>query len=125
MSGTLLQGTIRNPLAAPNIIGITGGGSLAAVIFLNLFPEATISFMPLAVLFGALLVTILVYALSWKNGVSPTRLILLGIGISSVTSAITTLIIAMSTFVASDKAYLWMVGSVYGVTWKEVRFLLP
>jgi iron complex transport system permease protein len=125
MSGTLLQGTIRNPLAAPNIIGITGGGSLAAVIFLNLFPNAPISFMPLAIFFGALLVTILVYALSWKRGVSPTRLILVGIGISSVTSAMTTLIIAMSTFVASDKAYLWMVGSVYGVTWKDVKFLLP
>lgn len=125
MSGALLQGTIRNPLAAPNIIGITSGGSLAAVIFINLFPEASISIMPLAVFIGALLVTILVYVLSWKDGVSPTRLILVGIGISSVTSALTTLIITKGTFVASDKAYLWMVGSVYGVTWKDVKLLLP
>lgn len=125
MSGTLLQGTIRNPLAAPNIIGITSGGSLAAVIFINLFPGASLHIMPLAVFSGALLVTVVVYILSWKRGVTPTRLILIGIGISSVTSAMTTLMIAKGTFVASDKAHLWMVGSVYGVTWKDVKLLLP
>lgn len=124
VSGTLLQGTIRNPLAAPNVIGITGGGSLFAVLFLNYFPDGGTVFLSLASFLGALVAALLVYVLAFKKGVTPIRLILVGIGVSSVTSALTTLLLSKSKNAAVDKAYLWMVGSVYGADWNDVRLLL-
>lgn len=124
VSGTLLQGTIRNPLAAPNVIGITGGGSLFAVIFLNFLPDGGTFFLSLSSFSGALAAAVLVYVLAFKKGVTPIRLILVGIGVSSVTSALTTLLLSESKNAAVDKAYLWMVGSVYGADWEDVRLLL-
>ncbi|MDK2966718.1 MULTISPECIES: iron ABC transporter permease [Lacrimispora] len=124
VSGALLQGTIRNPLAAPNVIGITGGGSLFAVLFLNFFPDGGTAFLSIASFSGALAAAALVYVLAFKKGVTPIRLILVGIGVSSVTSALTTLLLSKSKNAAADKAYLWMVGSVYGADWKDVRLLL-
>lgn len=124
VSGALLQGTIRNPLAAPNVIGITGGGSLFAVLFLNFLPDGGTVFLSLATFLGALAAAALVYVLAFKKGVTPIRLILAGIGVSSVTSALTTLLLSKSKNAAVDKAYIWMVGSVYGADWKDVRLLL-
>ncbi|WP_028596442.1 FecCD family ABC transporter permease [Paenibacillus assamensis] len=126
VSGAILQGIIRNPLASPDIIGITGGASVAAVAFVTLLAgTVSISFMPLAAIVGAMIVSIIIYLLAWKNGVSPIRLVLVGIGISAIMSAGTTFMLVMSPYFAAGKAYIWLSGSVYGSTWEDVYLILP
>jgi iron complex transport system permease protein len=125
ISGTIFQGLTRNPLADPGIIGINAGASLAAVIVIVLFPSAPIYTLPLSAFAGALLMAILIYSLAWNNGSSPILLILMGIGLSEIASAITSLMITFGEISDVSNALVWLVGSVYGRTWEQVFSLLP
>lgn len=128
MSGAILQGMIRNPLASPDIIGITGGASVVAVLFLsygNSLFHLSIDWLPVAAIVGALLVSGLIYLLSWQNGVTPMRLVLIGIGISAGMSAMTTFMLVVSSSFTASKVYIWLTGSVYGATWSGVYSILP
>ncbi|MDZ5781960.1 FecCD family ABC transporter permease [Marinococcus luteus] len=126
VSGLLLQGVVRNPLAAPDIVGVTGGASVAAVAFMT-FGAGVISiqWIPLAAISGALLVSSLIYALAWKKGVSPIRLILIGIGISAIMSAAVTFMIIVSSAVTATDAYVWLTGSIYGASWSDIFTIAP
>ena len=125
-SGLVLQSMIRNPLASPDIIGITGGASAAAVAFISFFAAAIgIVWLPVFAIAGALLAALLIYFLAWSRGVTPMRLVLVGIGISSAMGAVTTFVIAASPLSTSIRAYIWLTGSVYGASWVEVKALLP
>ena len=125
-SGLVLQSMIRNPLASPDIIGITGGASAAAVCFLSFFATAMgMVWLPVFAIMGAFLAALLIYALAWNSGVTPMRLVLVGIGISSAMGAATTFVIAASPLSTSITAYIWLTGSVYGASWVEVNALLP
>ncbi|MBW4454448.1 MAG: iron ABC transporter permease [Nostoc indistinguendum CM1-VF10] len=125
ISGTIFQGLTRNPLANPGIIGINAGASLAAVVVIVLFPSAPIYTLPLSAFAGALLMAILIYSLAWNNGSSPILLILMGIGLSAITSAITSLMITFGEINDVSNALVWLAGSVYGRTWEQVFSLLP
>ncbi|SES06134.1 FecCD family ABC transporter permease [Salipaludibacillus aurantiacus] len=124
VSGMILQGIVRNPLAAPDIIGVTGGGAVAAVIFLTYGAGLSIQFLPLAAVTGSLLVAVLTYFLAWQRGITPIRLVLIGIGISAIMSAGTTFMIVVSSAVTASQAYLWLTGSVYGASWNDVGILV-
>ncbi|WP_017728886.1 FecCD family ABC transporter permease [Halalkalibacterium ligniniphilum] len=126
VSGVILQGIIRNPLASPDIIGITSGASVAAVAFITFLGGiVSIKFLPLAAITGAIIVSLLIYLLSWRSGVTPIRLVLIGIGISAVMGAGTTLMLVMSPFFSLGKAYIWLTGSVYSATWEDVYIIVP
>jgi iron complex transport system permease protein len=125
VSGAILQGMVRNPLASPDLIGITGGASVAAIAFITLFPEASINWLPLAAILGATIATVIIYTLAWKKGVSALRLVLIGVGIQSCTAALTTLLLVMSPVYLTNKAMVWLTGSVYGTNWNDVSSLLP
>ncbi|MCC5658358.1 iron ABC transporter permease [Nostoc sp. XA010] len=125
ISGTIFQGVTRNPLADPGIIGINAGASLAAVVVIVLFPSAPIYTLPLSAFAGASLMAILIYSLAWNNGSSPILLILMGIGLSAIASAITTLMITFGEISDVSNALVWLAGSVYGRTWEQVFSLLP
>ncbi|MNW30085.1 putative siderophore transport system permease protein YfhA [compost metagenome] len=126
VAGAILQGVIRNPLASPDMLGMTGGASVAAVAFIAFFGgELSIRWLPLAAMFGAALVSGLIYALAWKDGVSPIRLVLIGIGISAGTSSLTMLMLSFSSITTASRAYIWLTGSVYGASWEQVLTLLP
>ncbi|WP_243096879.1 FecCD family ABC transporter permease [Thermohalobacter berrensis] len=126
VSGTILQGISRNPLAAPNIVGITGGASLGSVIFITFFSGVlSIKYLPLFSIIGALTVTTLVCLFSWKNGVKPIRLILIGVGVSAAMHAITTVLIILSPIYSASQAYIWLTGSIYGTNWDDFSLLLP
>ncbi len=125
VSGALLQGIIRNPLASPDIIGITGGASVAAVAFITFMSTVSVKWLPLAAIVGAFIVAITVYLLAWKKGVTPLRLVLIGVGIGAAMSALTTLMIVVSPIYLTSKAIIWMTGSIYGTTWSDVLLLLP
>lgn len=83
VSGALLQAVIRNPLADPGIIGISSGASLAAVL-VTAFVPALYFFSPLFAFAGGLIAFALVYSLSWRDGLSPLRIILVGVAVSAV-----------------------------------------
>lgn len=125
MSGAILQSIIRNPLASPDVIGITGGAAVAAVGFVSLLGgQVSIKFMPLAAIVGALLVSSIIYVLAWRQGVTPIRLVLIGIGMSALTGAGTTFMLVQSPYYSLGRAYTWMTGSVYGSTWENVSLIL-
>lgn len=131
VAGGLLQGMIRNPLASPDIIGITGGASVAVVGFLAYFSDennaltVSIKWMPVSAFIGATFIAFLVYFLSWKNGVSPVRLVLIGIGISAMMQALTTLMMLMGPIYRASQANIWITGTVHGSTWGNVWVLVP
>ena len=125
ISGLILQSIFRNPLASPDIIGITSGATASTVVYIALFMNTMgISGIPFAAMFGAGVVTLAIYLLAWNNGVTPIRLVLIGIGLAIASSAVTTMMIVLSPTEIATKANLWMVGSIYGAQMKDLNFLL-
>ena len=86
-SGVLLQAVIRNPLADPGIIGINAGASLAAIL-VTAFVPVLFYFTPLFAFAGGLVAFALVYSLSWKGGLSPLLIILVGVAVSAMFTGI-------------------------------------
>ncbi|BAY91123.1 MULTISPECIES: FecCD family ABC transporter permease [unclassified Tolypothrix] len=125
ISGTIFQGIARNPLADPGIIGINAGASLAAVAVIVLFPSTPIYTLPLSAFVGALLMAGLIYSLAWNNGSSPVLFILMGVGLSAIASAFTSLLITFGDIYSVSDALVWLAGSVYGRTWEQVFSFLP
>lgn len=82
-SGLLFQAVLKNPLADPGIIGISGGASLATSVISDLFPVLYFS-VPLFAFLGGLLAFVLIYSLSWKGSLDPVRIILIGIAVAAV-----------------------------------------
>ena len=83
VSGVLLQAAIRNPLADPGIIGINSGASLGAVLVTLLFPTLYF-YSPIFAFIGGMIAFALVYSLSWKGGLSPLRIILVGVAVAAM-----------------------------------------
>ncbi|GFN34826.1 FecCD family ABC transporter permease [Tepidimicrobium xylanilyticum] len=123
LSGAILQGVMRNPLAGPNIIGVSAGGGLAVLILLILFPDFYY-LVPMGAFVGSLLATLFIYILAWKDGVLPTRLILAGVAVSSLLNAG---INALMTFYPDRVAGVisFMVGGLSSTTWVQVKMILP
>lgn len=124
IAGLILQSLVRNPLASPDLLGLTSGASAAAVIYLAFF---SMTFgpagLPIAAIGGAAAAVAAVYILSWRRGVSPLRLVLTGVGVSALLAAVSTFVLVFSPLTTTLSAYVWLAGSVYGATWQEVRAL--
>jgi iron complex transport system permease protein len=126
IAGAILQSIVRNPLASPDVIGITSGAALAAVLFLVLLSShLSIQWLPFAAMLGALVAALAVVSLTWKNGISPSRMVLVGIGLAAAMGAGTTLLIVLSDDSAAMAAYVWLTGSLYAAQWKDVQGMLP
>ncbi|WP_017437610.1 FecCD family ABC transporter permease [Saccharococcus caldoxylosilyticus] len=131
VAGAILQGMIRNPLASPDVLGITGGAAAAVVTFLSFFSDKnnsltiSIHWLPLGAFVGATVTALLVYMLAWKNGMAPLRLVLIGIAISALMQALTTLLMITGPIYRASQANVWITGSVYGASWKHVTLLAP
>lgn len=83
VSGVLLQAVMKNPLADPGIIGVSSGASLAAVLITAFLPSAFF-FTPFIAFLGGMIAFMLVYSLSWKGGLSPLRIILVGVAVNAM-----------------------------------------
>lgn len=121
VSGVLLQAVLKNPLADPGIIGISSGASLAAVLITAFFP-ALYFFTPLFAFLGGMLAFLLVYSLSYKGGLSPLRIILVGVAVDAMFSGI------MSAFNSGTGSNYSGVASIVNAnitmkTWEDVRTL--
>ena len=123
MAGTLLQGIMRNPLASPNILGVSSGAGLAAVIIFILLPEYYYLVTPAAFI-GAFITTLAVYFLAWKGGASPLRLVLSGVAVSSFLSAGSNTLMTLYPDRVQN-VIGFMVGSLSAVTWENVNGLWP
>lgn len=123
LSGAILQGVMRNPLASPSTIGVSAGAGLMALIILILFPDYYY-LVPLGAFVGALGATMLIYILAWNEGVMPTRMILAGVAVASLFSAGNN---ALMTFYPDRVSGVinFMVGGLSAITWQDVRAILP
>lgn len=131
VAGAVLQGIIKNPLASPDIIGISAGGGAAVVGFLAIFSDSnhsltvSIEWMPLAGFIGATVVGCLVYLFAWKDGVTPNRLVLIGISVSALMQAITTMLMIIGPIYQASEANKWITGSVKSADWDQVQIVVP
>ncbi|WP_113673535.1 FecCD family ABC transporter permease [Vallitalea guaymasensis] len=123
LSGCILQGVMRNPLADPGIIGISSGAGLAGIIILILFPKYQMLVPPFAFV-GAMGAAIMIYVLSWKGGIQPIRVILAGVAISTLLGAgISALMVFFSDRVHG--ALMFMNGGLSARSWPELWTILP
>lgn len=123
LSGCILQGVMRNPLASPNIIGVSSGAGLMTLVVLIIFPDYYY-LAPLGAFAGALLATLFIYLLAWKEGAATTRLILAGVAVSSLLGAGNN---AIMTFYPDKVSGVigFMVGGLSSTNWKHVDMIFP
>jgi iron complex transport system permease protein len=118
VSGAVFQILVRNPLASPDIIGITGGASFAAVTVFALGASAAL--IPLAAFGGAIVASALLYVLAWRGGLSPYRLVLVGIGVEALGTAGTFYALIRGRIEDVQQAAVWLVGSLNSRAFTDV-----
>lgn len=123
VSGVLFQAVLKNPLADPGIIGISSGASFAAVL-VTAFAPSLYFFTPLFAFGGGVLAFFLVYTLSWKGGLSPLRIILVGVAVQAMFSGLSSALNAMNGGNMSGVASI-VNGNITMKTWDDVYTLLP
>ncbi|EKS27102.1 FecCD family ABC transporter permease [Staphylococcus epidermidis] len=124
ISGSVIQGVIRNPLASPDVIGITKGASLAAVMIIMIFPSAPLFVLPLGSFIGALTISIILSVLISKFDVKGSKLALIGLAIGAICTAIVQFLLIRNPLDANN-ALLWLTGSLYGHNIASFYSLLP
>ncbi|WP_407833647.1 FecCD family ABC transporter permease [Vibrio rotiferianus] len=122
LSGMLVQGVIRNPLASPDLMGISAGAGLAATASLVWFPNAPVRWLPLVAMMGGLFAAGLIAVLAWRSKPTPARLALIGIAVSAfLASGIDFLLITHPLEI--NTAMVWLTGSLWGRNWQQVPFI--
>ena len=123
LSGSMLQGVMKNPLADPSIIGISSGAGLFGILILVVFPQLQ-NLVPIVAFAGAMLAAVIIYLLAWKGGIDPTRIVLSGVAVSELFGAgISAILVFFSDRVHG--ALTFMNGSLSSRSWGEVRTILP
>lgn len=122
LSGNTFQQLLGNPLASPDIIGVTSGASVAAV-FGILILKLDYGIVAVMAVFSGLLVSALIYFLSHKNGFSNTRLILTGIGMQAFLNSIMSWMLLKASEYDVASALRWLSGSLNGVKMDTVPAL--
>lgn len=124
MSGVLVQGIIRNPLASPDILGINSGAATAVVLFF-LFAQQQIPivWLPLIAFTGAALMMLTLLGLSRLLRLKPGQMILAGIGCATLLDASRSLLVMYAPTWLLGKSTVWMTGSVHGARFDQVWLL--
>ena len=117
-SGLLFQAVLKNPLADPGIIGISGGASLVAILIGGLFPALYFS-VPLFAFLGGLAAFGLIYSLAWKGTLDPVRIILIGIAVSAVFAGLQEILGGLS----NRSGVSLSVSGLSQLVWKDVKML--
>ena len=125
VSGILLQGIIRNPMASPNIIGVNAGAGLAAVVVMALFPSR-IGFIPPASFIGALGAALTISALANSKGGkrSTVYIVLAGVAVSNLLNAGTSALMVVYSDIL-EVSYSWLLGSLSGRSWSSFALIWP
>lgn len=130
VSGAVLQGIVKNPLADPGIIGINAGAGLTVMLFVSYFSTElgnSVFIMPVLAFAGAGAAAVIIYAFSYKKdeGVSPIRLILVGVAVAAGISALMIVLTLKLDPRTYDFVATWLAGSIWGSNWNFVLALLP
>ncbi|MEU0508865.1 iron ABC transporter permease [Amycolatopsis sp. NPDC006125] len=127
LSGALFQSVARNPLASPDILGITWGAGVGAVTAIvaggyrgQVSGMVSALGVPVAGLIGGLLAGVLLYVLSWRRGIDGYRMVLIGIGLWAISYNIVNWLLAAGDVNDAARATTWLVGNLADVGWDSV-----
>lgn len=118
LGGVTFQTMLRNPLASPDIIGISSGASAAAAFAIVTLQLDEVGVSVFAIVAG-LAVALVIYTLSFKDGVAGARLVLIGIGIAAMLDSLTAYVLSQAAEWDLQAAMRWLTGSLNGATWQE------
>ncbi|NWF27839.1 iron chelate uptake ABC transporter family permease subunit [Streptomyces sp. PKU-EA00015] len=118
VAGALIQTVARNPLASPDIIGISQGASALTVTALT-FGVTSYTALPYLSVTGGIVAAALVYVFAWRGGLHATRFVLIGIGFAIALRSVTTLVMTKGDYLVAQQAQIWMTGSLNGRGWEE------
>lgn len=119
VSGALFQSLIRNPLGSPDIIGFNTGAYTGALVVIILIGGSYFQ-IALGAIIGGIVCSGVVYLLAFKHGIEGFRLIIIGIGISAMLSALNTWMMVSSSLETAMTAALWGAGSLNGLSWMQI-----
>lgn len=124
MSGALIQSITRNPLASPDIIGVTTGasaGAVAAIIIGAGLPAWVAAVgVPGAAVLGGLFAGLLIFTLSWYRGLDSYRVVLIGIGVNFALSSVISLLLVRAQINQAAQATVWLTGNLDGRGWDQL-----
>ncbi|HEC2152182.1 TPA: iron ABC transporter permease [Staphylococcus delphini] len=123
LSGLLLQNVLKNPIASPDIIGVTGGASLSAVLFITWFSHLSIHLLPLFAITGGTVAMFILMSFQMNRQIRPSTLIIIGIALQTVLMGVTQGLLLTTKQLSASKAYTWLVGSLYGASFQDSLIL--
>jgi len=123
LGGALFQAVTRNPLGSPDVLGLGQGATAGALVMIVLFSGSAAQ-VTVGALVGGLVTGTAIYLLAWKRGVHGYRLVLVGIGVSAIVTAVNGYLLTVSDIVDAARALVWMTGSLNGRGWEQVWPLL-
>lgn len=123
LGGALFQAVSRNPLGSPDVLGLSQGSTAGALVVIVLMSGSAAQ-VTAGALIGGLVTGFAIYLLAWKQGVHGYRLVLVGIGVSAVVTAVNGYLLTKADLVDATRAVVWMTGSLNGRDWEQVWPLL-
>ncbi|WP_459502107.1 FecCD family ABC transporter permease [Bacillus sp. C1] len=125
VSGAIMQGLTRNPLADPGLLGLTGGANAALALTIAFIPSVSYLSLTIACFIGAAIGAIMVFGIGMvkKGGLSPLRIVLAGAAVSAFLLAISEGIGIY--FKISQDVSMWTAGGVIGTTWSQLQIIIP
>ncbi|MCA6092376.1 iron chelate uptake ABC transporter family permease subunit [Streptomyces sp. SCA3-4] len=118
VAGALIQTVARNPLASPDIIGVSQGASALTVGAMT-YGITSYAALPYVAVAGGLLAAALVYAFAWRGGLQAARFVLIGIGFAIALRSVTHLFLTKGDYLVAQQAKVWMTGSLNSRGWDE------
>ncbi|MEU0074435.1 iron chelate uptake ABC transporter family permease subunit [Streptomyces sp. NPDC006332] len=123
LGGALFQAISRNPLGSPDVLGLGQGAAAGALIVIVLM-NGDAAEVTVGALLGGLVTGLAIYLLAWKRGVHGYRLVLVGIGVAAMLTALNSYLLTISDLTDAASAVVWMTGSLDGRDWEQVWPLL-
>ncbi|MCJ1715335.1 FecCD family ABC transporter permease [Microbacterium sp. M1A1_1b] len=114
VAGAIVQSVVRNPIASPDVIGITSGASASGLTAIVLFGASGTSLFATVVV-GALVVSAVIAALAWRRGITGNRVVLVGIGVAAMCLSVTGWLLTSGSVQQAGTALLWLSGSLNAV----------
>lgn len=133
VSGTILQGITKNPLAEPGMIGINAGSALFVVLWIShganayssSLSDGKVLLMPLLAIAGAFCTTAFLYGYSWRNGIRPVRFLLTGVGVNAGITAVISFYQLQMSRGDYNQVLMWTNGSLWGSSWRYILVSAP
>lgn len=119
LAGAVFQTVSRNPLGSPDVLGLSQGSSVGALIVLVWCHGGTFAVAGGAVV-GGLLTGLVIFALAWRRGIHGYRFVLVGVGVAAMLYAVVLYLLTKATIYDAARATTWMTGSLSGRDWSQV-----